>query len=366
VTRRRVALMWLAAAIALAALAMFPSGPRSAGAQDVDGEDLTFQGKASTGGTISLTVTADRTGVTRAAVTDVTFSLPPPGQGVFVPRTLVYFDPPRPIVDGEFSVIVPDLSSNLPHRMWVALEGGFVSDGEASGSARYCGIVPPLVTICTLDVTWSATGPVDMPPGPDDVLFEGAVEGGNGRIVLTTDSSRAAVTSVTLDAVSVLPCTDPENPLDIRAFFEPSLPVSPADQSFQVGIVLASLEAVVVTGTLLDDGRVEGMLQYRAGIFTDDCTIELRWSAQGPPIPEPSATPTETATPLGGPAATPAAAPSPTSSVLPKELPAAGAAGGRQTQPPPALVVLAGLGLITATAGGMGRAAWCAWRRLGG
>jgi hypothetical protein len=259
---------------------------------------------------------------------------------------MVYLDPPRPIVGGALTVGVPDISGSLPHRQTVHLDGAFVSENEASGTARYC--VFTNVEVCTLDeVTWSASGPVDTPPGPDDIVFEGSVEGENGRVALTTDPSRTTVTSLTLEAVSMPPCTDPDNPLDVPAFFEPPLPIAPGDGSFQGGFTMTSLDQVSITGTLLDGAHAEGTLRFQRSLLFGGCEVELAWSAQVPPPPSPTPTPTQTqpATPLPGPTSTP----------QPAELPQAGADGGGQSGLASALFGLAGLVLLGAAAAALSR-----------
>lgn len=307
--------------VALAVLLLITLRPVSA--QDGAPEDLTFEGPTEAGGTISLTVTEDRTGITRVGLQNVSldgkYCSPEPISEVS------YYDPPVPITDGEFLFSLRGHVS--VHQSWhVGFEGAFVSDIQVAGTAWYSSL--PCET--GPEIVWNLEGPVDTPPGPDDLVFFGTV--GRGSITLTADSLGGGVTSLVLDQVSVRPCTEKDNPLDVRAFFEPPAPVVPPEESFRVRFLLGGAEApaaVTVSGAFVDEDTVEGTLLMSLLL---SCSGEKSWSAQA--IFDATAT------------TSPAA---PATAVPLSQLPATGTGGG-QTAVTPVVVLALGAAFLGAAA----------------
>jgi hypothetical protein len=303
--------LW-ASAFAVAALALLFATSNQAAAQDAASADLTFEGTAETGGTISLTITPDRTGIIRAELRDVPFS------------TVGLFDPPESITDGAFGLLLFLRRDESGIFSGVVLDGAIAADGTIAGTFHSVGmwVSPggPHVGEGP-DVAWNAEV-VDRPPAPDDLAFVGTVEDGAGTITLTVDAARTGLTSLTLDALSLPSCAQPGNPLDIRTFFDPPVALSSPIALRVYGYDQASQSwpfdyaSVDLTGAFVDQQSLEGTLEVDRVVA--GCTADLRWNAQfvPPTTPIPSLTPAASQTRQ------------PTATVIPAiDLPRAGAGG---------------------------------------
>lgn len=341
----------IATALALGAV---PTRPAKA-----DGElpgNLTFEGEREQGttgppdfevlsGTVSLTLTADRSGIVRAEITDFDLYRPlPDTRGWYVPMSgELYYDPPAPITDGQFEVSVPiNLFGEV--RTHVELQGTFASDTEASGTATWlvCGAFG-------CQERWGSAGfdlegPVDTPPGPDDAVHVVALEGDKGSagtLVMTTDAD-GNLTSFALKGVSSAPCKDADSPLNVHAFFEPA-------QALDEGVtILLSrsgwLHGLRMEGAVTDAGTLAGTL--RLGRYYSDCRAELNWTIEDF---QPTATARSTAT---SPPPTPTPPPTPAVSRLPDT------GSGAATQPANVPAWIAATGVLALALGLGGSATW--------
>jgi hypothetical protein len=247
----------------------------SVSAEDRPPPTLTFEGAVG-GGAIRLTTTADRTGIVRAEVIDVHFPpclvAPPPGGAVGV---LAYNSPPAPVIDGAFAFSV---SIRLPLQSFF-FEGAFVSENAIEGITQFSYFLSPSLHCVSDERHWTLEGPVESPPGPDDLVFAGSVKDGSGGIIVTTDPSRASVTSLTLDSVSMPPCTDESGPLQVVAPLDPPIPVEATDNSFRVGTLLApGFRGLTLDGSFVDEETIAGMLSF-GSLDGQGCNAEALWNA---------------------------------------------------------------------------------------
>jgi len=322
------AILGLAAGVALALSLLSPASASE------PQEDVTFAGTFSSEGDLLLTFTPDWTVVTRAELKGATFTVPVPGGTdlQFVVSRVLYFYPPRPLVDGRLEVSVPDQLSGQV-RGGVRLEGAFTSEDELSGTATFVACQLPGGCQDWATVSWNASGPVDTPPGPDDARFAGELEAG-GRIALTIDAAGAGVTSLELDGLVIGSCLPDEAPLTIHTFFDPAAPLDGFGGLVQTRDALQSLH---LTGGFADEQTLAGTLQF-TDLYAGDCAVQTSWRAEV----EPPSTPTATAT----------AAPTPTPP--PTQLPPTGH-GAKAGQPSWALwltllgLLLLGAGLVVRT-----------------
>ncbi len=325
-------------AASLAAAFALPPGSAAAHSEQTP-DDVTFGGTLSGGGTMLLTVTADRAGVTRVELDEAVF--------FWKISRVLYFDPPRPIVDGQFELSVPD---NLfgQVRGFVEVRGGFESDTELAGTATFVVCSPGCDDWRTVD--WNLAGPLDTPPGPDDTIHVASIEGDTGTLALTTDAA-GNLTSFALKRVTFPPCL--ERAVSLRAFFDPP---GPLDE--RAGILVAFQEGLFPVA-LLDVERtadkLSGSLALSAGFYKGDCQAILRWNISGFfPAPTVQSTPTASVVPAAAapsPTTTPQVAtsePNPTPQVA--ALPSAGGGGGRGGVPGVALLAL-GFGVLSAALG---------------
>jgi hypothetical protein len=116
--------------VALAVLAALGVS-RSAAAPD----DVTFAGSLSGGGTISITLTGDRSAVLRAELVGANFEGGPPGAPLLTltVSTTQYFSPPRPVADGRFTLALLDPAVSVGHGSVTVT--GAIADDTLSGGA---------------------------------------------------------------------------------------------------------------------------------------------------------------------------------------------------------------------------------------
>jgi hypothetical protein len=256
---------------------------------DAAGPDrgLTFDGPAGEG-TISLTLTSDRTGVQQAAI-DAVFPSPIPEGSPTRFAGVTYYSPPLPVTDGAVAVSVFDLSNPLAYRQGAVIDGTIDSPGELTGSAQYCGLIPPGTLVCTAAVQWSATGPEDTPPSAADVVIEGETEGAPGRVTITLDPDGRGVTSIGLEAVGIDQCIQAPNPLDVFAFFRSPLSLTAGGDAFDVTLALNGANRLSIAGGPQGEGGMSGTVSYSD--FFGTCHSELAWRSEpGEPAPTPAPT----------------------------------------------------------------------------
>jgi hypothetical protein len=310
-------------------------------AQTVD--DLTFAGPAESTGTVSFTLTADRTGLVRASLQGVIVPIwcpggPPPPPGVPTEATAereLYYDPPRPLTDGAFEVWLPlNLAGSL--RASVRVQGNIASDDTLTGTATWALNGEPVAC----GVTWGAAGPIETSPQPSDAIFAGPIEGGAGDITVVMDEGRATVKAVVLAGVALPPCTTSDNPLDVHvALGEPGTALVAG--TFEIEALVSydgPLRVARVDGRLVDDDHLEGTLTL-FGVPLGGCDLAVLWTAQ---LPQPAtATPTPTSAVAAPPTATS------TASAAAAALPSAGQ-GNRAGSSPWLLAALATVGAAIA------------------
>ncbi len=335
-----------AAALAVSAVLVFLPGWASGASGDGDSSaDLTFEGPAEQGGTISITTTADHTGIVRAEADAVEFRLlPPTGPAIETTfsRTL-YFQPPASITDGHFEFGLPGSLAGMV-RGAASIEGTLLTDTEAAGTATY---VICMVGGCSDagQVDWTAEGPVDTPPGPDDVAYYPTLEGSEGSLVLTMDPSGEGVTSLGLKGVSFEPCIPGDNSVSIRMFFEPPEPLEASPGGLVQLVQLSTgLHLIRFDGARLDGRTLAGAVALVEAPY-GDCSATIRWTTGAFPTATETATlPTSTASPVRS------STPPPTPGA--SQLPAAGAGRGQPSPLAPLIVVGCLLSLATVVAAG--------------
>jgi hypothetical protein len=280
----------IAIVITTAAVLALPSSHAAAAVE----HGLTFDGTAGAG-SISVTLTSDRTGVQSASISS-SFPAPIPGIAPTAFAATTYYDPPLPVTDGAFSVSVFDLANPLAYRTGVIIDGTIDSEGDMSGSARHCGLIPPGDLVCTSDVAWSATGPIDTPPSTDDLVVDGGVEDGRGGVTVTLDRDGRGVTSIALEALDLTPCPEDGELLDVFAFFDPPLALATKGGGFEVSLAVNGANRLHITGRPRGAQEMEGTVAYNNPFGT--CISEVAWGTDGAPTPSPEASPAvATATP---------------------------------------------------------------------
>ena len=297
------------------------------------------------GGTIAITFTEDLTGVTRIALDGVTFSSAEPACSGTV-SVVRYFDPPEPVTGGNFAALLVPAGLSTNDVDFVSVNGS-VLNGSASGSASYGLAVAPEVG-CTSDaLPYVATGPVDTPPGPEDVPYSGAIEGASGGFALTLSADGDAVTSATFDEL-LMPCEEAVA-INAAAFFEPPVPVDPATGEFTFVVAVHEpdvgspiIRALFFSGVVDGKGGIAGTVDFnQVGVF---CFLtDIPWSAQ---LASATPTPTASATP-------PPATPSPTSASAPVALPDTGSRSDGAATNEAVLALLAVMGLGFAVSGAL-------------
>ncbi len=346
---------WRTGLVLAAALSLLVAGIRPVVAQDGMADDLTFQGAVG-GGTIAITVSADRTGVLRFAVSNVTFEPDGPDGCGTTFSGLAYFDPPEPVVGGSL-----DIGLIFPGLDLVQFEATFVTETKLEGSVGYGSIQGGPPPCYAEDIAWTAGGPIDTPPALDDLLFKGSFENTTGDISVWMSQSQDAITAIALD--SLLPGCFRKDPIDVRAFFQPPVPRE-SEGRFLLPINFLSngpeiFRNLTSTFSLVSPEQLEGHLDsFSFSSDYGDCFVQgFTWQAELvgelPPTPTPAIS---TATPATAPTASPTATasvaqtPPPTSTpagiVSPKGLPAVGAEGGRVAPPLSFLVAALGFALL--------------------
>jgi hypothetical protein len=333
-----------------AVLLLLPGWARGASGDGESPADLTFQGTAQGGGAISITTTANRAGIVRAEADEVEFRLVPPRIGPVVETTIsrtLYFQTPVSITDGQFEFGLPGNLFGMA-RGALRIEGAFLSDTEAAGTATLVTWIMG-ATDDVGQVDWAAQGPVDTPPGADDIAHDPTLEGSEGSLVFTMDPSGESVTSLVVKGVSFEPCTLPDSLLNIRMFFQP--PARLEAGAWGLIRLPNGLHPIGFEGSRLDGQTLAGTIEMR-GLFIGACEATVRWTTGAFPTPTATASATTTAPPA--PSFT--QPPTPAASLLP-----AAGSGGAQTSPLAPLVVVGCL-LSLAVVLGAG-AAWRARRR---
>ncbi|MDP3768581.1 MAG: hypothetical protein Q8S13_11255, partial [Dehalococcoidia bacterium] len=274
-------------AVAAAASFMFiSSGPSTARADSEPENTLTFEGNVG-GGTIRLTTTADRSAIVRAQVIGGFF--PPCSPNA---SGLSHMSPPAPVTGDSFSF---SMAFRFPIHGF-SFTGSFVDANTMQGTATFGFLIPGL-SCNSVNVAWTATGPAETAPGPNDLAYLGSVKEGAGGITVVTDPARENVTAVILDGVSNSPCTDALGPLEVVAPFLPPEPIAP-DGSFDVrGALAPGFRGFTVTGSL-SGTTMAGTLSLTDVSSGDGCYLELPWNAAQKGGTPPPPTPTLPAIPI--------------------------------------------------------------------
>ena len=278
----------------VAVLALAGGRPATAGAP-ADG--ITYEE-----GNLSITTTADRTGILRVG--------------------LIHFSPAKPI-DAE--IIMGGHTFSTIYRVSSVSETELIGATTTTACAQtFCVTSDP--------EPFLLSGPVDTPPGPDDTLFFGTVASG-GRITVAMSSGE--VTAFILEGAP-LAC-----PLDIHAF--DFFVFSEDPLVFVEQGVFNHVELSLVEVEQPEDQVLTGKLRF-CGDFA--------WTAElvSPPAATPApATTTPPPTSAGvAPTSAPVTngMPAPTSTVLASQLPAAGAPTDGASNALPVVFAIAGALLL--------------------
>ena len=266
------------------------------------------------GDSLSITTTADRTGILRI--------------------DQVHFDPAKPI---DAVLFIGGIT------LFSRYQVSFVSETELRGTVTTGSCIPNYPCVPNPPESFLLSGPVDTPPGPNDTLFAGTVDSGGS---ITVAMRAGNVTAFILEGVPLEPCTEPDNPLDIHAFdFFSGDPV----------VLVERLPADYYTVWLTEIERPDN--QTLVGMIWA-CQVYFPWTAElvSPPTATPApVTPTPTSpmstaiAPTSAPAT--AATPAPTSAVLgstvlASQLPAAGAPTDDASNTLPVVFAIAGALLL--------------------
>jgi hypothetical protein len=245
------------------------------GAPQVDAQeasDVTYAGAIDGGGTVQITLTADSSALARVSITDATFTFIAPDvptRTVIVSREL-YFVPP--IGHGDAIDVTLPIDIGREARSSVRVVGTMTEDGF-SGTATHRSCVLGIGCSDIATTTWSATERIDMPPGPDDHIFTGEIDGG-GAIQVALSPDGEDVTWVSIRDLPAEECLPGDPPFDIDVFFDPPAPLD----AFGAPLVqtTSNLQTLALSASR-SDVTLDGHLVLNT--FRSDCTVVTRWSA---------------------------------------------------------------------------------------
>ncbi len=229
------------------------------------------------GGTVSITLTSDRLGVTR--IENESFMV---GSDSSIYRfgQQTYFAPPLPIVDGSVSAQPPIILERDSYST-LNLEIHIDSETQLSGTGQIVGGFTSLVA------PFTAVGPVE--PRPANALLTAQVEGQGGTISIGLDAFQG-LQSYTLHNVSFPPCVTA--PQTLPVIFDSPLPVEGKSHAW-LSLGDYGLHRLWFIGQRNGDSFA-GTLR----IFPGDCSTQLRWTMTDAMTPESTVAPTP-APPVG-------------------------------------------------------------------
>lgn len=283
------------AILVLLALAGGLARPATAGAPAVG---ITYED-----GTLSITTTADRTGILRAGG--------------------VHFDPPKPV---DAVIFIGGITLFSEYRV------SSVSETELRGTVTRGSCIPNYPCVPGPPESFLLRGPVDTPPRPSDMLFVGTFDSG-GTITVSMRAGDVVTAFILEDA-------PPNCPLNIHAFdFFSGDPVVLVERGVgnYVNLYLTEVERP-------DDRTLTGKIGF-CGEFSWTAELVVGPTTTPPPVTPTPPPPTSSAVaPTSAPAA--AATPAPTSAVLASQLPSAGAPPDDASSILPAVIAIAGALLL--------------------
>jgi hypothetical protein len=241
-------------------------------------QDVTFEGSIpDSAPTLTLSFTADLTGVTRARVEGWTITAVAP-DGALVPFYFsgeVYFTPPRLVTNGAFDVNVPQNAHSLDGSgSWMRLEGNLESKSAVAGTATFCLWIyhAPCMPL-SLHSPFTATK--QPSPNPAERLIVGQLAGGSGRVILSTDADGENIDAVSLQDVSLPGCTS-SSQAALRIHVDLPQPASSFRLSTRV-FVPSRLLSIVIDGSVSHDGQAYGTLEG-SDVFLPPCRDRFRFT----------------------------------------------------------------------------------------
>jgi hypothetical protein len=290
---------------------------------------VTYHAALSPQGDVLVTFTPDGSGVMRAELRDGLFTVVNPVTMEELTTRFskhVYFDPPSPVINGAFTVTIPDELSGMA-RDSVRIEGS-LDNGQLTGSAVLVICVFPGPCFDAASETWTEARVLDTPPAANDTVHVGRIEGQGPARVTATLNGAGLLTSLSLQNVVASNCFDPPRPFNVRLWFDP--PLLPGTTVSQL---IAPAFVPLVASFNADSSGVSGDISISNYIFDPVCSDHIVWSEPVRAVP------------------TKAAPPAPTPTAVRPFLPAAGTGGpssfatGRLLPALLALVGVASLGL---------------------
>lgn len=236
--------------------------------------DLVYEGPFVVGGTIRLTLSPDRTGVTSFALHDVPF-FQHGGCGELAATRSAYFDPPIPIVDSDFAIRVRYGSAHHPDLYEIT--GTITSELQMRGEARHGDFLDCQRPSDLL--SWTASGPVEAVRSSSDLGYEGRAS--SGKVTVFTNAKRTQLTGIRFQNVQ-LPCV--REALDIAADFDPPLELRGRDSYFR-GTVPAFVgptnfrEYIRIWAAFVRADRMSGIIRGGNISTCESMDLDVRWSA---------------------------------------------------------------------------------------
>jgi hypothetical protein len=274
-------------AVLAASAALSSTGSRAA-ANDAP-RDLTFEGDlVRDTGTITLSLTPDLMGITRARIRDFSMAVAPPPTYAPITFTMsqeVYYDPPVPIRGQEFQLFVTANDFGMLHS-YMRIRGTVQSPRAITGTAEfYAG------TSYLPSVDWGATS--YEPSTPSDAPTVAArLIGHPGSIIVTMDPQHGTIDAVSLQDVSLAPCSSGDPRTTLRIHVEPPAPAPSLDRSVLLSRPDGPL-SIRLQGAVSGDGAAEGTLDF-GDADDSDCHQTFAWSTR---TETPAAPPTLTTKP---------------------------------------------------------------------
>jgi hypothetical protein len=244
--------------------------------------DVTFQGSAG-GGTIELTFSQNLGTLKRVSLKNVTYP-EDNGNGCTATVTVVYhYDPPITPGAGTFTASLVPAGSGLLLIDKASVSASFNGPGKVQGSTSLSATTGEPEVGCVSDsLPFSASGPADTPPAPDDLFYRGPVDGYSGAVELHR-SRDGGITSIGLDGATG-PCINVGNPLDARNFFSPEVAQAPGTGAFTASVAFSGsdpslIRSVTVDAAQPDAGHITGTLTF-AQPLPSFCTEHTTFTAQ--------------------------------------------------------------------------------------